>query len=124
MAYEEDLGITMLLEARGEVAEVLTRLGAELCRVEAEEDSTIEGDDDPLPDPLDRCARDRDSEFLGLLVHLPADDSARGSSTGRTDDRTARCRASSLTDGCTDGRTTPSPDDSPLLEPTHARTAS
>src|SRR5690606_25696399 len=53
----------------------------------------LEGDDDPLPHPLDRSARDALGELLRLLVHLPTDQRTGGTTHRRSDHGAARRRA-------------------------------
>src|SRR5690606_41220283 len=96
MADDQHLGLGVTLKAYRQVVQVLPTRRKQLVRVEGEEQARLEGDDDPLPPPPGRRARDALGALLPPLLLLPTDPRSGGPTHPPSDTAAPRRSSDSL----------------------------
>src|SRR5690242_4137941 len=90
MSDEQQLGVAEARQALREIVQIRPRRVTQLVRVEVEQETALERDDETFADAGDGGAGDGLLNLFRLLIHLMTDDRAGGAAYGRADDRTAR----------------------------------
>jgi len=114
---DEEVAVLVLVEIRRERVEVGARFAADDVGIEIEEKPRGERDLNALAHALHGGSWNVLLQFVGLLVHLIADDRAGGAAHDRADDG-ATCRVSGrVTDDGARSRASDGPDGGSLARP-------